>query len=191
MKYFGALYALQRHLRGFHGLNRKEYEDIYGCAEATINYWTCRICNKNLKCQKFIIVQHLNYLHSMELGDYERRYMIAKDEYEAEEGKQNETMFSAFTLENGIEVVPLDQPEKHKDFLVNEPITSISGLPVEGGVHMPWYYGCRYSCRICNKIWHYPQLARIHFYSVHKLTKADYEVSKKTNEKLLFILLHL
>ena len=46
--------------------------------------------------------------------------------------------------------------------------------------HVPWYFGCRYSCKLCKKVWHNYTAARMHFYFVHKLTRAEYEVSFKT-----------
>jgi hypothetical protein len=45
--------------------------------------------------------------------------------------------------------------------------------------YVPWYFGCRYSCQICNKVWHYPQACRYHLDSVHKLSRAQYEVGRK------------
>jgi len=46
---------------------------------------------------------------------------------------------------------------------------------VEGMDYVPWYFGCRYSCQICTKYWHYPQACRYHLDSVHKLSRAVYE----------------
>ena len=71
---------LRMHLNGIHNLSRKEYEGTYGNAETVTRYWTCLICNKELKCQKGIIIQHLLNVHSMELVDYERQYMDAGDQ---------------------------------------------------------------------------------------------------------------
>jgi predicted transcriptional regulator len=63
-----------------------------------------------------------------------------------------------------------------------EEVTSISKMVVEGMDHVPWYFGCRYSCQICQKVWHYPQAARYHLDSVHKLTRAAYESQYGTCE---------
>merc|ERR1719228_1280667 len=63
-----------------------------------------------------------------------------------------------------------------------EELTSVSRLEVEGMDQVPWYFGCRYSCQICQKVWHYPQAARYHLDSVHKLTRAAYEAQYGTCE---------
>merc|ERR1719281_2131935 len=66
--------------------------------------------------------------------------------------------------------------------VMDSQVTSLSTLEVEGMEHVPWYFGCRYSCQICNKVWHYPQAARYHLDSVHKLTRAAYESQYGTCE---------
>jgi len=209
-KYFTVPQALRMHLNGIHSLSRKVYELTYGNAETVTRYWTCLICNKELKCQKGIIIQHLLNVHSMELVDYERQYMDAGDQVVARESRkprknrvQNNmkiqknvpvdtyadpsdlSRFLVQRMDEGLDSVSLEGPAITEELPIDPPmddslpvsdhITSISTLEVEGMEHVPWYFGCRYSCQICNKVWHYPQAARYHLDSVHKLTRAAYE----------------
>ena len=211
-KYFTVPQALRMHLNGIHGLSRKEYEVRYGVAETVTRYWTCLICNKELKCQKGIIIQHLLNVHSMELVDYERQYMDAGDQVVArenrkprkrrmmnimkgsndsyEDGPSDLTHFLVQRMDEGMDNVSLEGPaiteevgsEEKGTFLDGNNVTSLSTLQVEGMETVPWYFGCRYSCQICNKVWHYPQAARYHLDSVHKLTRAAYEAQFGTCE---------
>ena len=87
-KYFTVPQALRMHLNGIHSLSRKEYESRWGNAETITKYWTCLICQKELKCQKGIIIQHLLNVHTMELVDYERQYMDAGDQVVARENRK-------------------------------------------------------------------------------------------------------
>jgi len=210
-KYFTVPQALRMHLNGIHSLSRKEYEGRYGGAETITKYWTCLICNKELKCQKGIIIQHLLNVHSMELVDYERQYMDAGDQVVARESRKPRkirvmseapipkndsndaypdpsdlTRFLVQRMDEGMDNVSLDGPAITEELPIDPPmdenITSISTLEVEGMDHVPWHFGCRYSCQICNKVWHYPQAARYHLDSVHKLTRAAYELQYGTCE---------
>merc|ERR1712106_293703 len=210
-KYFTVPQALRMHLNGIHSLSRKEYEGTYGGAETITKYWTCLICNKELKCQKGIIIQHLLNVHSMELVDYERQHMDAGDQVVARESRKprKSRVMSAITIpkndsndsyadpsdlsrflvqrmDEGLDNVSLEGPAITEELPIDPPmdenITSISTLEVEGMEHVPWYFGCRYSCQICNKVWHYPQAARYHLDSVHKLTRAAYESQYGTCE---------
>ena len=211
-KYFTVPQALRMHLNGIHGLSRKAYEVMYGPAETVTRYWTCLICNKELKCQKGIIIQHLLNVHSMELVDYERQYMDAGDQVVAREnrkprkrrmmnmmkgsgdsyeaGPSDLTHFLVQRMDEGMDNVSLDGPaiteevnsDEKETSMDGNNVTSLSTLTVEGMEHVPWYFGCRYSCQICNKVWHYPQAARYHLDSVHKLTRAAYEAQFGTCE---------
>jgi predicted transcriptional regulator/uncharacterized C2H2 Zn-finger protein len=263
-KYFTVPQALRMHLNGIHSMSRKDYESRYGTAETITRYWTCLICNKELKCQKGIIIQHLLNVHAMELVDYERQYMDAGDQVVARESKRprknrmlnklamqalanghagtgqwpvamnamnmnvmnmamsmpsnqeaNESFsdpgdlsqFLVQRMDEGPDQLSIEGPNQLSiegpDQLsiegptqlsiegpavtseVNEEpqeITSMSKLEVEGMDHVPWYFGCRYSCQICKKVWHYPQAARYHLDSVHKLTRAAYEAQYGTCE---------
>ena len=220
-KYFTVPQALRMHLNGIHGLSRKEYEGTYGNAETVTRYWTCLICNKELKCQKGIIIQHLLNVHSMELVDYERQYMDAGDQVVAREnrkprrkrvmnvikppqmqmqdtfdGPSDLTHFLVQRMDEGLDNVSLEGPAITEELssdqaqvaqvmdgqVMDSQVTSLSTLEVEGMEHVPWYFGCRYSCQICNKVWHYPQAARYHLDSVHKLTRAAYESQYGTCE---------
>merc|ERR1719507_1603009 len=207
-KYFTVPQALRMHLNGIHNLSRKEYESQYGVAETITRYWTCLICNKELKCQKGIIIQHLLNVHSMELVDYERQYMDAGDQVVARESRKPrrkrtiaQTKDSSYSygdpsdlshflvqrMDEGVDNVSLEGPAVTEELPIDPPvmdenITSISNLEVEGMENVPWYFGCRYSCQICNKVWHYPQAARYHLDSVHKLTRASYEAQYGTCE---------
>ena len=258
-KYFTVPQALRMHLNGIHSMSRKQYEGIHGSAETITRYWTCLICNKELKCQKGIIIQHLLNVHAMELVDYERQYMDAGDQVVARETKRprkkrmvNPMTMQAIGMEGmamqaigmegmtmqaiGMEGMPMqaigmegmamqaigmegmnmnisqesnesfNDPDDLSQFLVQrmdegsdslsiegpavtgevsqdgEEVTSVSKMEVEGMDHVPWYFGCRYSCQICQKVWHYPQAARYHLDSVHKLTRAAYESQYGTCE---------
>ena len=207
-KYFTVPQALRMHLNGIHNLSRKEYEAQYGMAETVTRYWTCLICNKELKCQKGIIIQHLLNVHSMELVDYERQYMDAGDQVVARESRKPRrkramvmTKDSSYSygdpsdlshflvqrMDEGVDNVSLEGPAITEEIteeppVMDENITSMSSLEVEGMENVPWYFGCRYSCQICNKVWHYPQAARYHLDSVHKLTRASYEAQYGTCE---------
>ena len=209
-KYFTVPQALRMHLNGIHSLSRKEYEATYGNAETITRYWTCLICNKELKCQKGIIIQHLLNVHSMELVDYERQYMDAGDQVVAREnrkprkkrmmnvmkgpsdsydGPSDLTHFLVQRMDEGLDNVSLDGPAVTEEIdtaqtpsVMDGNVTSLSTLEVEGMENVPWYFGCRYSCQICNKVWHYPQAARYHLDSVHKLTRAAYESQYGTCE---------
>lgn len=203
-KYFTVPQALRMHLNGIHNLSRKEYEANYGNAETVTRYWTCLICNKELKCQKGIIIQHLLNVHQMELVDYERQYMDAGDQVVAREnrkprkkrmmnvmkndsfeGPSDLTHFLVQRMDEGVDNVSLDGPAITEEVMEangNGNMTSMSTLEVEGMEHVPWYFGCRYSCQICNKFWHYPQAARYHLDSVHKLSRAAYESQYGTCE---------
>merc|ERR1712218_80982 len=178
-KYFTVPQALRMHLNGIHNLSRKEYESQYGLAETVTRYWTCLICNKELKCQKGIIIQHLLNVHSMELVDYERQYMDAGDQVVAREnrkprkrrmmtgpkvaaqeyegGQLDMTHFLVQRMDEGLDNVSLEGPavtqEPGTDTDTAGAVSSLSSLEVEGLEHVPWYFGCRYSCQICSKVW--------------------------------------
>merc|ERR1719270_1774130 len=92
-------------------------------------------------------------------------------------------------MDEGLDNVSLDGPAVTEEIdtaqtpsVMDGNVTSLSTLEVEGMDHVPWYFGCRYSCQICNKVWHYPQAARYHLDSVHKLTRAQYESQYGTCE---------
>ena len=207
-KYFTVPQALRMHLNGIHSLSRKAYEAQYGNAETVTRYWTCLICNKELKCQKGIIIQHLLNVHQMELVDYERQYMDAGDQVVARENRKPRkkrmmnnmnnmmkndsydgpvsdlTHFLVQRMDEGVDNVSLEGPAITEEVMdaSSNTVTSMSTLEVEGMEHVPWYFGCRYSCQICNKFWHYPQAARYHLDSVHKLSRAAYESQYGTCE---------
>merc|ERR1719400_451236 len=174
-KYFTVPQALRMHLNGIHSMSRKDYEARYGTAETITRYWTCLICNKELKCQKGIIIQHLLNVHSMELVDYERQYMDAGDQVVARESRKPrrkrtiaQTKDSSYSygdpsdlshflvqrMDEGVDNVSLEGPAVTEELPIDPPvmdenITSISNLEVEGMENVPWYFGCRYSCQIC------------------------------------------
>ena len=82
-------------------------------------------------------------------------------------------------LLEGMEYVPwylIPVPVTLHGYGVCSLVLDTCSLQVEGMEYVPWYFGCRYSCQICQKVWHYPQACRYHLDSVHKLSRAQYEV---------------
>merc|ERR1719384_1533394 len=106
------------------------------------------------------------------------------------DGPSDLTHFLVQRMDEGLDNVSLDGPAVTEELdsdqtatvMDSSNVTSLSTLEVEGMENVPWYFGCRYSCQICNKVWHYPQAARYHLDSVHKLTRAAYESQYGTCE---------
>merc|ERR1719264_1618869 len=110
---------------------------------------------------------------------------LAQDTNESYSDPSDLTAFLVQRMDEGSDSLSLEGPavtgEVEESSEVQE-VTSISKMEVEGMDHVPWYFGCRYSCQICRKTWHYPQAARYHLDSVHKLTRAAYEAQFGTCE---------
>jgi len=131
---YGSTTAIYNHVKDKHSMDKDTYLDKFGDLGKVVERYTCKICQRDMKCDAKTIHTHLKYVHKTAIKDYSKEYHSEETEeteqpyyhdetyhieYGREEDEEEDTSLNHIVIEN-------DSLE------IEDPFDPLDGKNVEG-----------------------------------------------------------
>jgi len=86
---YGSTTAIYNHVKDKHSMDKETYLEKFGDAGKVVERYTCKICQRDMKCDAKTIHTHMKYVHKIALKEYSQQYHSEENE-ENEETEEKE-----------------------------------------------------------------------------------------------------